>query len=301
MTMKIRMRFWKVLLWGAGICVVVLYLLPSPYVRDSNEAAALTAPAWWKTQFVEVEPGVALEVLDFGGTGRPIVLLAGLGGLAHSYRAFAPKLIPYYHVYAVTRRGFGNSTWPRSGYSTRRLGEDIEVVINTLRLERPLLVGHSFAGAEMSSLAARYPEKACGLVYLDAGYDYALYDTVSQHHSISIVDVSKVVLPFLPRIFQGVSFKILAGAERFNEIPGRVLAIYAFPHDLRGAFASDPTGLKKAEARDYAETGAQIDAFARQVPHAKIVRIPQGSHMIFRSNEIDVLREIRGFADALPL
>lgn len=285
MTTTVRKRLWKVLRWAMGICIVVLYLLPCPYVRDSNEAAAMAAPAWWKTQFVEVEPGVSLEVLDFGGTGRPMVLLAGMGGSAHSYRAFAPKLTPYYHVYAVTRRGFGNSSWPRSGYSTRRLGEDVARVIDTLHLRRPLLIGHSFGGAEMSSVAARYPDKACGLVYLDAGYDYALYDTASQDRSVGFVDVNKVVLPFLPRLFQGVSLKMTAGVERFTEIPGQVLAIFA----LRG------------EVQAPSPIGAQIEAFARQVPHAKIVRLPKASHMVFRSNEAEVLREIRSFADALPL
>jgi len=35
---------------------------------------------------------VRLEVLDFGGTGPPIVLLAGLGTSAHVFDEFAPKL-----------------------------------------------------------------------------------------------------------------------------------------------------------------------------------------------------------------
>src|SRR5262245_46242230 len=42
-----------------------------------------------KTTFVTVEPGVQLEVLDWGGTGEPLVLLAGLGDNAHVYDDFA--------------------------------------------------------------------------------------------------------------------------------------------------------------------------------------------------------------------
>lgn len=45
-----------------------------------------------KIQFVEVEPGVRLEVLDWGGNGRPVVLLAGLGDTAHVYDQLARKL-----------------------------------------------------------------------------------------------------------------------------------------------------------------------------------------------------------------
>jgi hypothetical protein len=42
--------------------------------------------------FVGVDAGVKLEVMDWGGTGTPVVLLAGLGDTAHIFDQFAPKL-----------------------------------------------------------------------------------------------------------------------------------------------------------------------------------------------------------------
>src|ERR1700744_2055255 len=57
-------------------------------------------------QFVTADDGGRLEVLDFGGTGRPMILLSGLGSDAHEWDFFAPKLVPQFHVYAITRRGF---------------------------------------------------------------------------------------------------------------------------------------------------------------------------------------------------
>ena len=42
-----------------------------------------------QSRFVVVAKGVQLEVLDWGGTGRPVVLLAGFGGTAHDFDAFA--------------------------------------------------------------------------------------------------------------------------------------------------------------------------------------------------------------------
>ncbi len=35
-------------------------------------------------------------------------------------------------------------------------------------------MGHSLAGEELSSIGSRKPERVAGLVYLDAGYRYAL-------------------------------------------------------------------------------------------------------------------------------
>lgn len=49
-------------------------------------------------------------------------------------------------------------------------------VIESLKLPRPVLVGHSIAGEELSSVASRHPERVAGLVYLDAAYSYAYYD-----------------------------------------------------------------------------------------------------------------------------
>jgi hypothetical protein len=63
-------------------------------------------------QLVSVEPDVKLEVLDWAGTGRPIVFLAGMGLDAHEFDDFAPRFSPKYHVYAISRRGFGASSAP---------------------------------------------------------------------------------------------------------------------------------------------------------------------------------------------
>src|SRR5580658_5586568 len=61
------------------------------------------------TQFVTVEQDVKLEVVDWGGSGRPLVFLAGLGNDAHVFDKFAPKFTANHHVYGITRRGFGAS------------------------------------------------------------------------------------------------------------------------------------------------------------------------------------------------
>src|SRR5512138_487863 len=81
-------------------------------------------PSPHTVRFVTVAPDVRLEVLDWGGTGRPVVLLAGLGNTAHVFDEFAVKLASDYHVYGVTRRGFGASSAPAAGYGSDERGED---------------------------------------------------------------------------------------------------------------------------------------------------------------------------------
>jgi non-heme chloroperoxidase len=145
-----------------------------PRQLDFQRATKATAwpldPSPHSAQFVTADKDVKLEVLDWGGTGRPVVLLTGLGNNAHVFDKFAPKLTAAYHVYGITRRGYGASSAPASGYSADRLGDDVLAVLDSLKLNRPVLVGHSIGGEELSSVGSRHPEKVAGLVYLDAGY-----------------------------------------------------------------------------------------------------------------------------------
>lgn len=128
-------------------------------------------PSKHEVRFVEVAPGVKLEVLDWGGRGDAVILLAGHGDTAHIFDDFAPGLTDRFHVLAITRRGFGASSQPRGGYDLATLVRDIAQVIDTLQLRRVNLVGHSIAGDELTKFALTYPAKVNKVVYLDAAYD----------------------------------------------------------------------------------------------------------------------------------
>lgn len=129
-------------------------------------------PSPHRVRFVTVAPNVQLETLDWGGRGKPVVLLAGGGNTAHAFDDFALKLTDRYHVYGITRRGSPPSSVPEDGYSGDQMGDDLVAAIDALRLEKPVLVGHSFAGQEMSNVATRHPERVAALVYLDAMHSW---------------------------------------------------------------------------------------------------------------------------------
>jgi pimeloyl-ACP methyl ester carboxylesterase len=140
-------------------------------------AMAPQQPAAWvdraphQARFVQVEPEVKLEVLDFGGSGPPVVFLSGLGDTGHSFDDFAPKFTDRWHVYAITRRGYGASSHPASGYTIGRLADDVRAVLDTLHINRATLIGHSIGGDELTRIASTWPERVARLVYLDGAYD----------------------------------------------------------------------------------------------------------------------------------
>ena len=122
---------------------------------------------------VTVDTDVQLEVLDWGGSGQALVLLAGGGDTAHVFDDLAPTLATRHRVVGVTRRGHPGSSAPATGYGVARLAEDVVRVMDAVGVKSPVVIGHSFAGEEMHVLGARYSRRITGLVYIDAAFNRA--------------------------------------------------------------------------------------------------------------------------------
>lgn len=158
-----------------GILGAVLATCPLP----ASKAGSFQASRWrdaapHEPYSIRVEEGVQLEVLDFGGTGSPVLLLPGLGATAHGYDLLAPELAKNHRVIAMTRRGTGASSKPDFGFDTARLGQDVLAVMDEMGLRKVLLVGSSIAGDELTWLGGHHPDRFSGLVYLDAAYDRSM-------------------------------------------------------------------------------------------------------------------------------
>jgi non-heme chloroperoxidase len=261
-----------------------------------------------RATMIAVADDVQLEVLEFGGDGRSIVLLAGLGNTAHVFDEIAPKLTSLGRVYAITRRGYGLSSRPDSGYDVTQLGEDVRKVLDAFGLEKSVFVGHSKAGQELSYMANEHPGRIAGLVYLDAAYRYA-YDVPGQFEkdfpslppppaTPPQVTRPPFVLPAgercQPRGLPGATASMMAApARQFMSLAVPVLAIFASPHDI-GA-APDPV----FDRFDEAQTERQARALERGVPTARVIRWARASHYLFLTQERAVLDELTKFLNAL--
>lgn len=152
-------------------------------------------PAPHKAFGVTVEPGVRLHVLDFGGTGLPLVFLSGIGNNAHVFDDFAQRFTSRHRVIAITRRGFGESSHPDSGYDQPRLAADVHAVLDSLGIRRAVLAGHSIGGYELTHFAARYPDRVAGLIYLDGGSDHVAADSIRRANAALLATLEGVPRP----------------------------------------------------------------------------------------------------------
>ena len=316
-----------------------LYLLLIASFVVSLQAPAQTDSSPHKVQFVTVEKAIRLEVLDWGGHGRPLIFLAGNGDTAHAFDSFAPKFTGQNHVYGITRRGFGASSKPapaNGNYSADHLGDDVLAVMQALRIGRPVLVGHSLAGEELSSIGSRFPNKVSGLIYLDAAVSWAFYDSAHPQVEMEMNDIKKrideieaggvdeqerlreleiAIAKFEAVLYQSnedvrtmpplpprspIQAALNFGVEKYTSIPVPVLAIFACPHDWSHFFPNNPDRRAARLAADTAHCTAQAEAFARGVPTARVVRIPNSDHYVYRSNEAQVMAEMKKFLSTLP-
>lgn len=152
---------------AVAILAAGLALACSPGSSRTNVAA----PSAPQTRQIRIGRDVSLEVVDWGGRGKPLVFLAGLGNTAHVFDDFAPRFRDEFHVVGITRRGFGASSSAPPPRELDTLVADLDAVLDTLGITRPVLAGHSIAGEEMTRWAELHPSRCTALIYLDAAYD----------------------------------------------------------------------------------------------------------------------------------
>lgn len=207
--------------------VFLIFLIATAYAATLRAQTTSADISPHRVEMVAINPEVKLEVLDWGGTGRPLVFLAGLGGTAHSFDSFALRFTKDHHVYGITRRGYAPSSVPEptvENYDANRLGDDVLSVIATLKLERPVLVGHSFAGEEMSSIASRFPDRVSALVYLDAANRYAFSPVDRGDFQIDTIELKRR----LDSVLNAIS-----PAETRAAIDGALRALPQYQKDLQ--------------------------------------------------------------------
>ena len=282
-------------------------------------------------QFVTVQPGVKLEVLDYGGTGRAMVFLAALGPDAHDWDKFAPKFVSRYRVYAITRRGSGASDHPAptdENYSADRLGDDVLSVMDQLKMERPIIVGWSVGGEELSSVGSRFPAKVTALIYLDAGYPYAFYNKAepeplqeraelrrllkeAEQGPDPSLDLKRRLLASMTRNEEELR-KSIQSDEKSQPPPPPPPGIPPMPPELNAImmnpvkYTTIPVPVlaifateKSSDPDENAWENRQIDAFEAGIPTARVVRLAHARHDVFATNEAEVIREMRAFLQSL--
>jgi pimeloyl-ACP methyl ester carboxylesterase len=119
-----------------------------------------------RSKFVNVE-GANLHFV-IKGAGRPVVLIHGNPGSCQDWRRLYSPLAARYQPMAFDRPGHGHSDRPNHGgdVTVEVQARLLCAALDQLRVERPILVGHSWGGAMALVYALLYPRDVSGLVLL---------------------------------------------------------------------------------------------------------------------------------------
>jgi pimeloyl-ACP methyl ester carboxylesterase len=283
-----------------------------------------------KIRFLQVN-GIRLHYLDWGGRGEPLLFLAGLGNNGHVFDNLAPRFISQAKVLAMTRRGFGLSDKPETGYDIDTRVEDIRGFLDALKIKRVNLVGHSIAGDELTAFAARYPNRVGKLIYLDAAIirsEGPLAEAVRSGKeqptgAPSIPEEAfaslNAYLGFFHKEFSDVwceafeanlrdaimiredgSVKRLTPITVYRAImKGSILADLDYTHVKPPtlSFYSDPMTIPDAKRREeFSESqNREIERLKESGPQIRIVQIPGAKHYVFIDHLDEVVKEMKAF------
>ena len=110
---------------------------------------------------------------EIAGQGPPVVLLHGLSATRRNVVQGSRALLRRgYRLIAYDARGHGASS-PGTRYRYPDLIEDLEAVLDDLRVDRVALVGSSMGAATGMAFALRHPERVAALVQITPAYNGA--------------------------------------------------------------------------------------------------------------------------------
>lgn len=115
---------------------------------------------------------LSLHVKQWSTGTEACILIHGFGEGAYIWDNFAPSIAGLFRTLAVDLRGHGDSSWhPKGEYDVEGHVADVIQVIDTLRIERFVLIGHSLGGEIAIRIAAARPKSVIGLIIVDFGPD----------------------------------------------------------------------------------------------------------------------------------
>ena len=113
-------------------------------------------------------PVGALAVDDGGSGGLPVVFVHSLAGNSAHWAVQLAHLRRTRRAIAFDARGHGRSEPPKKGdYTIAAMAGDVAAVVDTLGLDRFVLVGHSMGGGVALTYAGNHPDLVAGLLLLD--------------------------------------------------------------------------------------------------------------------------------------
>jgi 3-oxoadipate enol-lactonase len=153
------------------------------------------------------------------GTGTPVVLLHGFPLSSETWRAQRAGLGDRWRVITPDLRGHGKSPAPDGAYSVEAMARDLLAFLDSLRIPKAVIMGHSMGGYVTLAAAKIAPERflALGLIASQAAADTdeARQGRLKLVEKVRVEGSAAVAAALIPRLFApGADAKIVEAARQ---------------------------------------------------------------------------------------
>lgn len=153
-----------------GAAILLPLVVPIPPLGDTHPMSELAYP---DSEFVDVG-GLQVHLQRAGDGGLPLLLLHGFGASTFSWRQVLAPLASDRQVVAFDRPAFGLTERPMppypAGISPYSPDAQVELTVglmDTLGIDRGVLIGNSAGGTIALRAALEHPERVAALVLVD--------------------------------------------------------------------------------------------------------------------------------------
>ncbi|WP_137808405.1 alpha/beta fold hydrolase [Pseudomonas sp. G(2018)] len=248
------------------------------------QAAVTPFPASFRIQDIPVD-GVTMHV-RVGGKGPAVVLLHGFGDTGDMWAPLAADLARDHTVVVPDLRGMGLSSIPEGGYDKKTQAGDIRGVLDALKIEHSVVIGHDIGTMVAFAYASRYPERTDRLVVMDAPvpgippWNEIVRSPMLWHFDFGGADMERLVAG-RERIYLDRFWDEFAGdpAKIDEEIRQHYARLYARPGYMHAAFAQFRS-IRQDE----------VDNKASMATRLTMPVLAVGGEKSFGSNEAIVMR-----------
>jgi pimeloyl-ACP methyl ester carboxylesterase len=306
--------FVLVLLAGVAFMPPLL----TPLLGLGPDPALLPSPG----RHVSLADGTVLSVTE-AGAGDPVVFVHGLPGSASDWGTVPAQLAALgYRTIVYDRAGYGFSSRPPETpdhYTLTSNARDLAGLLAALGIERATLVGWSYGGGIVQTLAVESPQLLSHLVLLSSVGPLEIADPEGEPLASRLVR-SPIALPLfdwvrnVPPLARAITHDGLVkaftdGAVIPRGYEERTEALLALPGALR-SYVLEEQRFDQRTLRPEAITAPALvlqgsddllvkpavgEDLAKRLPNSRLVVVPIGSHMLPQTDPDQVVRRIHEF------
>lgn len=254
----------------------------------------------YKSDFVTAN-GIKLHYLDWGGKGETVLFISGVGDGARYFDEMARQLTDKFRVLALTRRGYGKSDKPETGYDVATLTEDLRKFLDVMKVDKVHLIAHSAGGNELIQFASSYPNRTIKLVFLDAAYDRREIAAMDKYNPLP--DPTPTSVPTLREKIEAEYFRCMDVYEpTYRKIKAPALSYYSI-FEEHWNVKPETDEATKAKAQDFVEKVVQpyqfrnAERFRKEVKNSEVMILRNTTHYFFEDpkQKFAVFAKIRTF------